>query len=518
MLNQFWRYNSQDNNYVVSNSEPMSVFPTIVRPKEKIVYCRNCHRWEYILSFKDNTLKTQCGRIYSGPFALENSIINYGYNILNIKNTYKINIKSQSVEIGNHRRFEDNFTLDLTKKILYKENKPVYESIDVRKNLCPEITNQIIDEMGSQYKQQYGIAPSVASKLKGFSLLIGYMVSPFNINFYKISQHWGLNPYDENFISLSSGNSPSAEREMFECLNIKPSKSIRKLYQEMPQSVITYAALLDLGFSDVNLLMKAAKSLSFYAFFKLAMISFTGGEANYDFRIPLKEYVANLIEITNNQKAVFNSIERTVSFFIENHNNLSVVADGINMYYNARENLSNKEKKDIMHEGFNQYTHDFLVRRFEQITIEGVLSPFSNKKILNKHFELDSNILRLEYKTGDDYINIKNNKGEVESVPVKDEDRYCFYIPKCTNDLKTIGSEMHNCVGWGGYGKSMDKGECIIVYALHKNKFRICIELSPDFYIRQALGPHNQPLEGDDYAAFYEWCKEKGIQRKKAFR
>ena len=245
MLNQFWRYNSQDNNYVVSNSEPMSVFPTIVRPKEKIVYCRNCHRWEYILSFKDNTLKTQCGRIYSGPFALENSIINYGYNILNINNTYKINIKSQSVEIGNHRRFEDNFTLDLTKKILYKENKPVYESIDVRKNLCPEITNQIMDEMGSQYKQQYGIAPTIASKLKGFSLLIGYMVSPFNINFYKISQHWGLNPYDENFISLSSGNSPSAEREMFECLNIKPSKSIRKLYQEMPQSVITYAALFD---------------------------------------------------------------------------------------------------------------------------------------------------------------------------------------------------------------------------------------------------------------------------------
>ena len=55
-----------------------------------------------------------------------------------------------------------------------------------------------------------------------------------------------------------------------------------------------------------------------------------------------------------------------------------------------------------MHEGFNQYTHDFLVRRL------GALAPFSNKKILNKHFELDSNILRLEYKTGDDYINIKN--------------------------------------------------------------------------------------------------------------
>ena len=77
---------------------------------------------------------------------------------------------------------------------------------------------------------------------------------------------------------------------------------------------------------------------------------------------------------------------------------------------------------------------------------------------------------------------------------------------------------MHNCVGWGGYGDSMEKGRCIIVYALYKNKFRICIELSPDFYIRQALGPHNQPLEGDDYKAFYEWCKEKGIKHKKAFR
>ena len=34
--------------------------------------------------------------------------------------------------------------------------------------------------------------------------------------------------------------------------------------------------------------------------------------------------------------------------------------------------MDNKEKKDIMHEGFNQYTHDFLVRRFEQITFEQI--------------------------------------------------------------------------------------------------------------------------------------------------
>lgn len=517
MQGQFWRYNPVQNNYVQSDVEPLSVFPTIVRPKEKLVYCRKCHQWEYIIHFKNNLLQTQCGNIYNGPFALENSIINYGYELIKIKNSYRINIKFQNVQLKDRRLFEESFFLDLDKRMLFRENKPVYTTIDVQKNLCPEVTEQIIKEIGAIYKENYGFVPTVASKLKGFFLLIGYTVCPFNINFYQISQHWGLNPYDKDFISLSSGNSSSAEREMFDSLGIKPSKSIRKLYQEKPYSVVTYAVLLNLGFSDVNLLINCAESVLLYDFFKIMMINFCDGEINYVIKNVLTVFVTDLLAITNNQKAVLNSIERTVLFLKQHRSNYSIVVDGMNMYIRARDLLTDREKKDVMHEGFNLYTHDFLMRRLgaANMNITNIYIK-ANDRLRNIYFKIEQNFLDLEYKCGDNYITRKNKNGTIETVPVDDEDRYCFYVAKCTEELRTVGSEMSNCVGWG-YGESVLSRKCTIIYAKYKKKYKICIELSPNFSIRQSLGPHNHPLEGEDFFAFEEWCKAKNISCKKAF-
>ena len=75
---------------------------------------------------------------------------------------------------------------------------------------------------------------------------------------------------------------------------------------------------------------------------------------------------------------------------------------------------------------------------------------------------------------------------------------------------------MHNCVGWG-YAQSVAKRRATIVYAMYKEKYQICIEVTPDFQIRQSLGPHNRPLEGDALEAYFEWCDEKSIKRTKAF-
>ena len=136
----------------------------------------------------------------------------------------------------------------MNKKVLYRNGKEVYLQEDISESLCQEITKKLVDEIGDDYKKKFGIKPSVTSSLNGFYVLLGYMLCPFNVNFFTIARHWGLNPKDSDFTSMSSGDTPDAENEMFASLGIKPTKSIRKLYQKFPQGIISYAAVKDLVF------------------------------------------------------------------------------------------------------------------------------------------------------------------------------------------------------------------------------------------------------------------------------
>lgn len=514
MINGYWGYNPKENKYEPMKYEPFSLFPTVVEPKKKVVYCRQCHRWENILHFDKNILTTQCGKKYCGPFVLENSMVNYSYNIQKKENSYFLDIKSQIAANNARRLFDSNYFIDMKNKVLYRDGKSVFEKDEISNVLCKELTDQITSDMGNLYKEKYGIIPTISTSLKGFNRIIGYMLSPFNVNFFKIAQHWGLNPYDKNFSSLSSGDTPTAENEMFESLGIKPTKYLRKKYQAFPQSVVCYAAAQDLGFTDVNILQKSISS-HFYAFLKYCMISFAGGEITYSVRDGLKDFVSDLLELST-QKTVWNSIERTLESITDKNTHDYLVTDGIQTYGHVRRHLTDNEKKEIMREGFNQYTHDFLVRRATHFqTQNNSFSLYLNSE--NVKFEIEEEFLKLEYKAGDSKKKIKNSKtGEYEFVDVPDEERYCFYVARDTNTLREIGSAMHNCVGWG-YGNSVMQRRATIVYAKFRNQYRICIEVTPDFSIRQSLGICNSPLEGSDLEAYHEWCAENNIKFTKAF-
>jgi hypothetical protein len=495
----------------------MSLFPTVVDMKQKIVFCRQCHRWEYITGFSGNILRTQCGKQYTGPFTVNHSIFNYGYEIVEHDRVYSIRIKSQTSSTTLRRLLESCYTLDLNKKVLYCNGKPVFENDDLNLSLCAEITNEILERMGAEYKEKFGFKPTITSGFKSLNLIIDYMLSPFNINFFKIAQHWGLNPYDPQFASLSSGDTPDAEKEMFDSLGIKPTKAVRKMYEKFPQSVICYAAAYDMGFTDANLLQKTG-SIRFYAFLSYYMISFAGGMIRYDVREQLKKFVTDMLAVSN-QKTVWSSIERTCEVLADPHVPNNIVTDGIRTYGLCSEQLTEREKKDILHEGFNSYTHDFLVRREAVIRREHPeLTDEFNESRENIVFDLEPGFLALEYKAGDDRRRKKGKveKGEDPYEPVPDADRYCFYVARDSFTLRTVGSEMHNCVGWG-YTKSVQQRAATIVYAVYQQKYKICIEVTPDFTIRQSLGPANTPLQGDALEAYHEWCVEKRIHFTKAF-
>lgn len=518
-MERYWSYNARQNNYIPTVSEPLSAFPTIVNSKQRQVWCRSCHKWEPIVAFSNNVLKAQCGKLYGGPFTPNGSIFSYGFDVSKRDKTYYICVQSQTVTTDYRRLLENKYELDIQNKRLLKDGILTYNRKDITGALCKELTQKLVDEIGDEYKSQYGIKPSVTSGLKGFSLLLGYLLCPFNVNFYVISRHWGLNPYDADFTSISSGDTPNAENEMFASLGIRPSKSIRKLYQKFPQGVISYAAAKDLGFTDVNLLMKSANA-RWYAFFQYFMITVCEGEISYTVRTPLQRFVRDMLVLTN-QKTVWNSLDRTVNYLLNPEIQNFYVIDGIQMYVRKARHLTDREKRQILSEGFNQYTHDFLLRRrnhpvtgtlmdvwYEYTGGEDELPPE-----VNEVFKLEQNFLDLEYKAGDDFI-LNENK---ERVPVPDEDRYCFYVARDSQTLRTIGSEMSNCVGWG-YAEAVRERRATIVYAKYKGKYKICIEVTPDFSIRQAFGPYNTELKDEDFEAYSEWCIEKNIVRKKAFQ
>lgn len=508
MIARYWGYNADKDKFEPFQHEPLSLFPTIIEPKKRAVFCRRCHRWEYILLAGRKNVMSQCGKVYTRPFVPENKIVDYGYDIQKRDNTYYIKIKFQRASNEKRRLMETSYVLDFNRKVLYRNGASVFDSRNIENRLPKEITEQFLAEMGERYKAQFGICPTVSSALEGFNVIIGYMLSPFNVNFYKIAQHWGLNPYDKDFSSLSSGDTPTAENEMFESLEIKPTKRIRKLYQEFPQAVVCYAAAKDLGFTDVNILQKTPGT-HFYSFLKYYMVSFGGGGISYPLREPLRDFVQDMLQFAS-QKTVWNSIERTVKHFFANPKH--IITDGINSYHHVRAVLTDGEKKEILKEGFNQYTHDFLVRRSETVVRQ------DNKAEEEAYFDIDNKFFTLEYKTGKAYKHVYNPKTKQDDiVPVPDEERFCFYIARNQRTLKIIGAEMKNCVGWG-YCHSVREKKCVIIYAKYKNKYRICIELFPDFTIRQALGPCNNPLKNDELEAYHEWCKEKHIRFVKAFR
>lgn len=509
-MNRYWAFDIQKNEYIPAAEPALSLFPTIVDKKQMTVYCRQHRQWERITAFSHNILTAACGIRYEGPFTGDKTLFNYGYDVIRRGNTYYIRVESQVVDTRHRRLLESQFELNVDRKVLYKEGKAVFESEDINCALCKKITDQLIDDIGELYHVQFGLKPGVASQLTGFNVILGYMLNPFNVNFYKIARHWGLNPYDKDFTSLSSGDTPDAENEMFSSLGIRPTKAVRKLYQQKPYGVICYAAAHDLGITDVNILQKTACT-DFYNFLSFYMISFAGGDIQYAIRYPMRRFAADMLELVD-QKTLWNSVMRTVHHFMQPDIPHNIISDGLNLYEVCAQSLTEREKKEILHEGFNTYTHDFLVRRQDGLVREGKMAMQAAED--NTPFPIEPQFLALEYKAGPGFI-----EDPVTKIrrPVADHERFCFYVAQNWGTLKKIGSKMHNCVGWA-YKNAVQERRCTIVFAMYRDKYRICIEVTPEFGVRQVLGPCNKELTGEAMDAFWEWCSARHIIRSRVFK
>lgn len=90
-----------------------------------------------------------------------------------------------------------------------------------------------------------------------------------------------------------------------------------------------------------------------------------------------------------------------------------------------------------------------------------------------------------------------------------------FVLPKRTTDLEECGWKMHNCVDT--YRVNAILHQDFIVFMKKDNAYVGCIEVMPDKSIRQAFGPCNRALAGEEAEAFNAWCKKLGLGGKEHY-
>jgi len=95
-------------------------------------------------------------------------------------------------------------------------------------------------------------------------------------------------------------------------------------------------------------------------------------------------------------------------------------------------------------------------------------------------------------------------------------DSYYFALPRNTDELYEISTNMRNCVGYLYRNRVLTK-KSIIVVMIYRNKIKACIELIKDslnfrYSITQALGPRNNFINRRYCTAIEEWKKRHKIE------
>lgn len=89
---------------------------------------------------------------------------------------------------------------------------------------------------------------------------------------------------------------------------------------------------------------------------------------------------------------------------------------------------------------------------------------------------------------------------------------YCFLIPRDAEDLVNESYQQRNCVR--SYINSVSNGYTYVVFMRLKSKkssSHITIEVSNNYYLRQAKGKGNSVINDDACKVVKLWCEEKGI-------
>ena len=152
---------------------------------------------------------------------------------------------------------------------------------------------------------------------------------------------------------------------------------------------------------------------------------------------------------------------------------VSLRADLASMFCRFYENIPATTQKRILTEGFTVRNHDII----------------STDLSLNKEDLVIFNYTPEEYSLQDKISG------------------YTFGLPTNSEELRRLGSMMHNCVG--SYTSRIQKKHCTIVYAMNdEGECVLCIEVRRMRDVHQARMDYNKNPKGEIRSVFNQWCRD----------
>ena len=493
----------------VSSKEPIFDIQTIpvktdALARTVLAFCSEHRQWEPA-AVGENSVRTACGSVTQGTpveIADKPSAQEENYQYLNIRkkdikrrnkfvrnlvltdyHTYLLldnSIKNARAKVKNHLDEKGapkdivSFTLttsernhsfaltfqtlnrELTDSHLFNPLRPLplkNNTIQGKIGICISARTTAdfnIEFPASAMEQLHSLLNSYAGKLISFNtcihgeeLLTGICRFPYEPNIIRI-----VNTADTG-LKFSDGEENSSDIYNIVCnkLGIKSYRSLRKAFYTNPLCLLLIRRLKEYSFTDTNIIQDILCNEASVQFLQLP-------------QMPQKFFTQWLIK-ERGERPAWNVLKKA-DWKTEEYSDALIM---FNTYFAL---ITPAMREDISKDGLTLYQHDILAKLAIDAETQNVPFTYSPEQR-----SLECNI-----------------------------DGYDFMLPLDSQELRNIGSNLHNCVA--SYKKRVLDGRCIIVFAKKDRQYRLCIELRGKDVWQQRADRNATPV-GEDLKVLTKW-------------
>ena len=346
-------------------------------------------------------------------------------------------------------------------------------------SLPDEVSDGILEILKDEVESRYHVRPTTDSFLTGENKIKAFFFRPFEINGYILS------PFFRNFEGVLPRDCMDGYHRLCEALSIKTPKSMRKIYPSNPFALVMYRALLELGFTNYDLMRPFLDGT------RIGEIDFKKIGAN---QLP---FLPPLLEAEKNPVPVLAEEEDDMISQAEID---AILGVGPVTHYEDWEQLAFLTNWLIGRKGEKRIARRLLKYSSEEVAWEN--SDIC--KMVYRHFDAISDETKemfvqhgfsheLHEKLVGEINQIEFRHEEIPYLPYERDfecaiNGYFFELPTYTDDFQQIGLAMHNCVA--SYLEDVCHKKCTILTIKKDGQYVGCVEIR-DSCVRQALGFKN---------------------------
>jgi len=228
------------------------------------------------------------------------------------------------------------------------------------------------------------------------------------------------------------------------------------MFYEDPSVLYKYDNLVKCGFKDVNIINSILESKDSSILCQYSLLN------------EVMEFLKKTVPVRG-EKGAWNVL-------VKNPRENEFFKDGLRMFNEYYSKLPAAVIKSIFADGFNRYNHDVLSK---------IVSDLQYEKI---DFEYTAEQKLLE--------------DEIED--------YKFMLPENSDELREIGSKLHNCVA--SYKNRVINKESTIVFVKKGEEIRVCIEVCGKKIWQERSDYNGEPYESD-VPILEQWHKNHKLKK-----